>query len=292
MRNLRTLGGLVLAALALSVPDSLAADEPLRAGICNSFFTDVPDGKANGSIKQFETYLREHSEQVGEIVRVKDPLELADRLVRGDLHLGVFHGYEYAWAMKRDPKLKILVLAVNQKTGIRARIYVGKDSKIGSLDDLKGKSVAIPEYTRSFCKFFLTRECDKAGKKLEDYFSKVTKPESVEDGLDDVVDGVVDAVIVDEVAAAGYQERKTVRFGKLKSAVESPAFPTGVIAYHESAVTDRAVDKIYKALKGAKNSGAGKQILLNWRMSGFEDVPRDFQKLLDDTRERYPPPRQ
>ncbi|MGE3804846.1 MAG: phosphate/phosphite/phosphonate ABC transporter substrate-binding protein [Gemmataceae bacterium] len=283
--------GLLLILAGLLFAATGHAQETLKAGICNSFFTDIPDGKAKGSIKQFEDYLRGQTEQQGEFVKIKDPIELADRMGRGDLHLGVFHGYEFAWAMKRDPKLKILVLAVNDKIGIHAHIYVNKDSKIASFADLKGKSLAIPEYTRAFCKFYLARTCEKNGTTVDNYFGKVTRPQSVEDGLDDVVDGVVDAVICDEVAAAGFQERKAVRFAKLKKVDESPAFPTGVIAYHEGSVTERAVDKMYKALKGAKDNADGKQILLNWRMTSFEDAPKDFHKLLEETLERYPPPK-
>lgn len=262
--------------------------ESLKAGICDSFFKDVPEGNSKGSIKQFEAYLKSQTDQEGEFVRIKDPIELTDRLMRGDLHLGVFHGYEYAWAKERDPKLKILILAVNKKVGIRCRIFVAKDSKLAGFDDLQGKSIAVPDFTRSFCKFYLERECAAKGKKVDEYFSKVTKPESIEDGLDDVVDGLVDAVIVDEVAVEAYKERKEVRFGKLKAIEESPVFPTGVVAYHEGNIGADVVDRFHKALANASKNPDGKQILLNWRMTAFENPPEEFKKLLADTLKQYP----
>ena len=39
--------------------------------------------------------------------------ELADKMTKGELQLGVFQGYEFAWAQEKQPQLKPLALAVN-----------------------------------------------------------------------------------------------------------------------------------------------------------------------------------
>ena len=44
-------------------------------------------------------------------------------------------------------------------------------------------------------RLFLEHEAQRAGKKFEEFFSKVDTPENIEDALDDAVDGKVQVVV-------------------------------------------------------------------------------------------------
>jgi ABC-type phosphate/phosphonate transport system substrate-binding protein len=124
---------------------------------------------------------------------------------------------------------------------------------------------------------------------MEDYFSKITHPDNVEVALDDLVDGKVQAVIVDEVALASYKRRKPGRFAKLKELEKSATFPAAVVAYRPDKWNDADLKSIKDALLNAHQNPEGRQLLTMWKLTGFEEVPEDYEKQLKSIVQVYPP---
>jgi hypothetical protein len=123
------------------------------------------------------------------------------------------------------------------------------------------------------------------------YFSRVTKPATVEDALDELVDGTVEAVLVDGVALECYKKRKPGRFAKVKGIEKSGVFPAAVVAYRAGAVDKETLRRFQEGMTNARKSAYGRQLMTLWRMTGFESVPEDYEQTLKDVAKDYPAPK-
>src|SRR5262249_48740774 len=202
---------------------------------------------------------------------------------------GVFQGSEFAWAQEQQPKLKPLALAVNVYRYPTAHVVTRKEDPTKDFAGLQGHSLAIPSAGAGFLRLSVQRQCQASGKKLEEFFSKVTAPDNVEDALDDAVDGVVQAVAVDRAALEAFKRRKPARFNRLKEVARSQPFPPTVIAYYEGALDTATLDRFREGLLNAKNKEKGQTLLTLFRLTGFEEVPGDFDRVLAETRKGHPP---
>jgi ABC-type phosphate/phosphonate transport system substrate-binding protein len=133
------------------------------------------------------------------------------------------------------------------------------------------------------------REAQAAGKKVDAYFSKVLAPENTEDALDDVVDGMVGAAAVERVGLESYKRRKPGRFKQLKELAKSRPFPPVVVAYVDGSLDAKTLQRFREGLLGAARKERGEMLLTLFRLTGFEEVPRDFDKVLTETHKAYPP---
>src|SRR5207237_7027310 len=118
-----------------------------------------------------------------EIVRQKDWRELVDKMSKGDLHLGVFQGYEFAWAQEKQPQLKPLALAVNVYRYPVVYVVTQRDNAAKDFGGLQGQSISIPANGQRFLRVFVEHECQAQAKKPEEFFAKITSPENIEDAL-------------------------------------------------------------------------------------------------------------
>jgi len=265
-----------------------ARDPTIKIGMVASLFRDMPDALVDACMGPFRILMESQTGLHGELVRGGDALALAEQLNSNKFHLAVFHGFEFAWAQKKFPDLRPLMIAVNQHQVLYAHVLVHKDSPAASLADLKGKSLAIPCHTREHCRLFLDRTCQGWGKDLRSFFSQMTRPHSVEDALDDVVDGLAQAVIVDGVSLDCYKKRKPGRFAKLKEIQKSGAFPAAVVAYHAGAVDEATLRRFQKGMINANKTAFGRQLLTLWKMSAFEPIPSDYEQSLAEINKMYP----
>lgn len=288
MSRLMTVLLAVLLSAGLCLSARGKADQPLRIGVVQSLFRYATEAEAKASMGRFEAFMMNRTGLGGEFRKIEDPFELAEQVEKEKLHLGTFHGIEFAWVKQRYPKLTPLVVAVNQSHQLRAHVLVAKDSPIKDFAGLKGKTLSFPKGTREHCRIFIEGLCVKQGDGLDKFFAEVARPDNMEDALDDAVDGMVQAVLVDNVGLENYQQRKAARFAKLKEIEKSEIFPAGTVAYHEGNVDEETLDKVKKALLTANDSAEGKQILFNWKLTAFERVPRDYGKLVEDIAKAYP----
>src|SRR5262245_37263176 len=169
----------------------------LRIGTSGKLAPEEKGTKEEDALQTLQGFIRSETGFANDIAQQKDWRELAAKLEDGRLHIGVFQGYEFAWARDQHPKLRPLALAVNVHTYRTAHVVVRNDNKATNLDGLAGQSVALPRVNQGHLRLFLERQAQASGKDLEKFFAKVTSPENIEDALDDVVDGVVQAAVVD-----------------------------------------------------------------------------------------------
>ncbi len=292
-RHGMALAGIALA-LVLSGPGATTAgarvkagaDNTLRIGLVGSLFRDAPESMVRAVMQPFATVMEAQTGRTGELVNGGDALHLGGMLANGKADLGVFHGIEFAWAQQKYPELQPLVVAVNRQSHLYAVVLVRCDSKAERLADLKGRSLAVPRFTREHCYVFLERHCGR----LADFFGKITRPANIERALDDLVDGKVEAVVADGVGLASYQKRKPARFDRLRALKKSEVFPATVIAYRKGAFDPATIQRFREGLLGVGGTAIGRQLLTLWQITAFEAVPDDYRQTVAEIVKAYPPP--
>ena len=240
-----------------------------------------------------ETLQRFISDETGltsKVLPQKNWRELAERMAKGQLQLGLFEGYEFAWAQQKHPDLKPLAVAVNGHRYPVAVIVVKRDNPVKDFAALQGKSIFLPAAGPHHMRVFIQRQSETRGKKAEVFFSKVATKGNVEDALDDVVDGKLNAVAVDRTALEAYQRRKPGRAKRLKELARSQPFPPPVVAYFGTVPDEASRRRFRQGLLGAARKERAKMMLTFFRVTGFEDVPDDLGKVLAQTRKDYPLP--
>jgi ABC-type phosphate/phosphonate transport system substrate-binding protein len=285
---------LALAVSLALVPRSGAADikgpgprgdaAPLRIGLIRTLFRDAPESLVQNLMAPFAAVLEAQTGRTGELVNAGDATQLGRMLADGKVDLGVFHGIEFAWARQKFPNLKPLVIAVNQDQHLRAFVLVRKDARMNRLADLKGKTLAVPCFTREHCYVFVRRHCGS----LNEFFGKVVRPKNVEIALDDLVDGKVDAVVADGVCLAHFKERKPGRFKRLRELARSEVFPATVIAYRAGGLDGPTLERFRSGLIDVRQTAVGRQLLTLWQLTGFEPVPADYDQTVTDIVKAYP----
>src|SRR5262249_19665379 len=81
--------------------ESKADPEVLRIGSSSSLSAGADSAKEKGAIESLRDFIKDETGMKNEIIRAKSWSDVADRLEKGDFHLGVFHGYEFAWAREQ-----------------------------------------------------------------------------------------------------------------------------------------------------------------------------------------------
>jgi ABC-type phosphate/phosphonate transport system substrate-binding protein len=241
-------------------------------------------------MRPFKSLLESQTGMSGQFVAGGDAPNLGQRLKKGEIHLGIFHGVEFAWAKAKFPQLRPLVLAVNKQPSLRAHLIVGSDSKVASLKDLNGKVVAVPNWSREHCWLFLERRCVPKGNTAARYFGRVTRPRDAHYAIEDVIDGVAQAAVIDDAELSAYRKQYPEHVAKVKILQQSESFPSAVIAYYPGTVREDLLDQFRDVMLAAKSTRQGRQMLQKCRITSFEDVPEDFEKKLTDIAKAYPPP--
>lgn len=260
----------------------------LRVGTSQSLTGNTK--KEDSARETLKSFIKEETGLDNEGVSQKDWRELAENLAKGKLHLGVFEGYEFAWAQEKHPELQPLAIAVNVYKYPVGYVVAQRKNDAKDFAGLQGQSLAIPTSGPHFLKLFVDRECEANKKKTATFFSKVTTPESIEDALDDVVDGVVQATVVDQAALVAYKRRKPGRFKQIKEVAHSQAFPAPLIAYYGKVLDEATRTRLKDGLLGASKKEKGQTMLTLFHLTAFEPVPENFGKVLAETRKNYPPP--
>jgi ABC-type phosphate/phosphonate transport system substrate-binding protein len=244
--------------------------------------------KESAALDSLKQFIKDETRFDNEIVKHRDWRQLAEKMASKELPLGVFQGYEYAWAQAEYPVLKPLMLAVKGNRYVVAYVVVRKDAAFNEFKDLQGKACAVPDASRGFPSFYLERLCQGHGKKSDDFFGKVTKPDNVEDALDDVVDDNLQGAVVDKAALEAFKRRKPGRFAHLKNLLHSnPVLPV-IIAYADGALDKATLDKFRTGLLRASDQERGQTLLTMFRLTGFESPPSDFEKVMIETRNVFP----
>lgn len=263
----------------------------IRIGLVRSLFRDTSEALMQVIMRPFKSLMEAQTGMSGQLVAAGEANNLAQRLKTGDCQLGIFHGFEFAWARLAIPELKPLLIAVpKQKHVLRAHLVVRAEDAPKSIADLKGRVIALPYMSREHCRLFLERRCVPAGSSLAKYFSRVAIPRDAAEAIDDVIAGTTAAAIIDDGDLESYRSQYPDYFAKVKVLLQSEAFPCAVIAYYPGKLSRELLDRFREGMLSAKDTRQGRQMMQLSRITCFEDIPDDFDKMLTDIAKAYPPP--
>jgi len=252
----------------------------IRIGLTGSLFREMPPSLVQVLSQPLKALMESQTGMAGELEMAGDAEDMARKLKEGKLHIAVMHGVELAWARKVNPDLKPLVIAVAHHRQLHAHLVVRKDNPAGGAADLKGKKLALPRLSREHCHLYRERRCPEA---------EVTRPGCAADALDDVLDNVAQAAVLDRYGLDQYQERFPDRLGELRVLHQSEAFPASAVVYHAGALDDETLRRFREGLVAASRSDRGKELLKMCRITGFEEVPADYEENLTAIIRAYPP---
>src|SRR5262249_35078203 len=151
----------------------------------------------------------------GAVVQGGSPRELAGKLKKDEVQLGVFQGVEYAWARTFNDKLVPLVICVNQARTLKAYLIVRAAWQGSKVSDLEGTSLILPAERREHCRAFLDYKCVSGDKAPTKFYSAIKTAEDVEEALDEVCDGNATATVVDGLPWSAFGKAKPGRAKKL-----------------------------------------------------------------------------
>jgi ABC-type phosphate/phosphonate transport system substrate-binding protein len=262
----------------------------IKIGVVQSVFRDTPPSMVALLSRPLKALMESLTGVSGDLQVGGDAKKLALELKENKVQLGVFHGFEFAWARLHCPELKPLAAAVVVHPTFHAYLIVHKDHPAASAGDLKGKTVALPAISRAHLHLFLERRCPGEGIESKEFFSEVRRPSDPEEALDDVVDGLLDSALVDRVAVERFQKNKPGRWAKLRILHQSEVFPPSVIAYMPGVLDEATLQQFRAGLLNAENSPKSKDLLKLCRITGFIAIPADYEEMLADILKAYPPP--
>lgn len=285
------LTALLMTATSPTPPASIPEPDPVRISMVQTLFNDVPAPIVNLLTPPFKSLMKDFTGLNGAPAAGGDAFEIAKALMEDKIHIGVFHGVEYAWVSQKYPDLKPLMIAVSKYHALKAHLIVHGESPATSFADLKGKDLGIPFRAREHLRLFVDKQCLTAGQsnpKL--FFNQVTKPAHAEAALDDVLTGKLAATIVDTIALENYAEVKPGCYKRLKTLKESEPFPTGVIVYRQGALSETTLNKFRQGMIAANKSERGRDLMGLWKLTGFEAVPADYVERCAAIMQAYPAP--
>ena len=260
----------------------------LKMGMLQGMFRDVKPAMVQALSKPFRELMLKQTGYTGDVEICADALCLTEKMKDKSLQIGVFHGFEFAWAKSRCDDLVPLIVTRPPGGKVQAVVVVQKDAPYKTLADLKGEPVTLPRGAKAHSVAFLD--------KLRAGFDKGTaKPETkltmtAEDVLTGVVTGDVTAALVDVCALEGYRNLQPGAMKQLRILHESEQFPAAVVAYRKGTITDAQAARIREGLTDAEKTPSGKLLMTLWSLQGFETPPVGYQAQLDAILKAYPCP--
>lgn len=277
-RALLLAGGFV----ALVVATAPAESTTLKVGTTGSL---AAGGDEKGALDTLHNFIKSETGFENDLVDRAGWKDLAQRMEKGEDQVGVFQGFELAWALEKYPKLKPLAVAVNGAPYRQIYLVTRKDNKAADINDLKGKKVALTRMGQGYA-LLLLQSLAKTEPKT--FFGELKFSDNVEDALDDVVDGVVDAAAVDRTSLDAFKRRKPGRFAQLKEFAKSKSIPATAIVYYEGKLDETTIARFRDGLVNANKKEKGRTLLTYFKLTGFVPPPRDFDTALAEMRKDYP----
>jgi ABC-type phosphate/phosphonate transport system substrate-binding protein len=277
-------------AAALVFASVASAGEPrvYKVGLPKSAFRDVPPALLSFAGEPLRELMKSQAGLDGEVVMDADTLNIARRLDKGELQLGVFLGHEFAWAKDRYPSLEPLVCTVPRPREVQAFLLVRWDCKGTGLSDLKGQKLVLGKNTRDHARLFLNRK--RAEDMADGGFCSTEKADTVLDAIHKVIEGDADVTVADGAAWNYFQKLYPGASQNLKVLAKSEAFPPTVIACKKGALSDEAVQRVRTGLLTAHEASKGAKLMNLIRIDKFDEVPADYDDQLKACRKVYPAP--
>ncbi len=275
----------------LAVAEKKIPERPLvRIGLMNSLFRDAPESFRQAMLEPFRTLMESQTGIKGELETAASAHELGLKLNENKIQLAVFNGVELGWAQQEFPRLKPLMIAVNKHRELFAHIVILNDSKLKDFSELQNQTVALPRQSRHHCHLFFEHCQQEARRQRQDFKTQVTTAAGTEAALDDLIRGKVQACVADGVALESYKHEKPGSYEQLKILKKSEPFPSAVVAYLPGVLPEETLARFRAGMMQAQETPVGRQLLAMSRLTGFEKVPADYQKMVDEIVKLYPVP--
>jgi ABC-type phosphate/phosphonate transport system substrate-binding protein len=262
--------------------------EPLRIGIPQSVFRDVPPTLLTFAGETFKDLMKSQTGLEGEVALDADALAIAKSIDAGKLHVGVFLGHEFAWGRDKYPELTPLVCSVPRPPEVQAYLLVRWDCKAAHLGDLKGAKLALATGTRDHARLFLERR--KAAEMAGGGFTTTVKAASVHDAINQVIDGEADVTVADHASWNYFQKLYPGASQNIRVLSRSEVFPPSVIAYKKGALPDETVRRLREGLLTAHQKSRTAKIMNLIKVEKFNEVPADYEDALKACLKAYPAP--
>jgi ABC-type phosphate/phosphonate transport system substrate-binding protein len=265
-----------------------AADPGIKVGLLETMFADVPKPVLNAMAEPFRSLMMRQTQLQGDVEICRDFQFLASKLKDKSITVGVFHGYEYAWAKHADTALEPLLVTVPHGRKAQSMIVVRKDAEVSKVADLKDKPVCLCKGTKAYSRLYLDR--------LKATHKEITlspKPATMtpEEALNAVASGSEAATLTDASILTGYQLLQPGVYAQLRILHESELFPCSVIATNKGSLTDEERAKLVNGLAAASKTAQGRAMLGMWGLKGFEKVPEGYDDHCKKIMAAYPPPK-
>lgn len=216
--------------------------------------------------------------------------EMRRQLADGTLELGLCHGFEFAWMKQAEPRIRPLMIVAPAHVPLKGFVVVTESSSAAALADLRGTKVAIPNGIHQTARLFAERQCHCANANSQDFFREISTPVNSETALHNLYEGNVQAAIVDTSGLKCFEERYPARFKRLRILIESAPFPMSVVAIRDGGIELSVLRQFQAGMLNAKSSIVGRQLLGLMQSGGFEPIPADFDRQLEDVLREFPPP--
>lgn len=277
----------------LACPKPVLATTPengVRVGLVDSMFRDIPEPMVKMLMIPFRALVYAQTGIQGEITATKSAFELADKMENKQIQFGVFHGYEYAWIQEKYPNLKPLMIVINRHKELSASLITRNDNDGKSLSDFRGGKLGMPKFTREHCWLWLERHCEDIGSAPDAFFSEICRHSNPENAMDDILRGKISCMVADSVSLECYKRVKPGCFNRLKVVKQSEVFPAAVIVYREGFVDSQVVSKFRSGMINANKNERSRELMMMWKLTGFEPIPDNYQATLAAIRRTYPAP--
>jgi ABC-type phosphate/phosphonate transport system substrate-binding protein len=102
----------VCALAPFAAPAMAAEPNEVRVGLIEGMFKDVPKPILNAMAEPFRSLLTKQTGLNGDVVICTSSHQLAAKLKNKSCSVGVFHGFEYAWAKHANADLVPLLVTI------------------------------------------------------------------------------------------------------------------------------------------------------------------------------------
>ena len=289
MPFLRVVFAVTAATIVVGLTVAAGDDRPaVQIGILDSLFPgqDVDKEEKNmmAEMQPFTELIEKRTKLNGEF-RVMRGVPAAIKAFQDrKIQMAVMHSWEYGWLHEKAENCRPLMVAVQDTLALKAEVLVRQDSTAKTLADLKGQKMAVPERPQAHAVFYVERTIGQA---LDKAFQK-QEVRNTNDAIEAVIDGTADVAVVGNTSLDVYRERKPGRYKRLHVLEESPSFPPSVIVYSVFESNDETMKKFRESMLTADETVEGRQTLNLWRISGFQDAPKDYDAQVAELIKRYP----
>jgi ABC-type phosphate/phosphonate transport system substrate-binding protein len=262
--------------------------EPIRIGMLTTMFRSGKPAWATALKGPLSAVVNAQTGFDCKVDMLADPDELREQLADGKIQFALSHGFEFAWMLEDDPRLKAIMIAAPVNRPLKAYVVVASTNPAKDLDDLKGTTVALPNGIHETARMFARHKCDCAADKPSQLFEKVTTPVNAETALHEVFENKVQAAIVDQSGWRCLADRYPARFQRVRVLKESEPFPMTVVSVRDGTVDAAIVRRFADGMGRAHQTAMGRQILALMQSSGFQTPPSDYDEQIAAIIKRYP----